>query len=76
LIDRLAMVQTHLARMDERMFREGELTEHSSRVYLAWANSASRMLQALGLQATKPPANTPSLHQIIAAHAARKAAGE
>jgi hypothetical protein len=50
LIDRIAMLQTHLARMDERMFETGELSDHASRQYLAWANSVSRMLQALGLK--------------------------
>ncbi len=75
LIDRIAMLQTHLARMDERMFREGKLSDHASRQYLAWANSASRMLQTLGLQ---PPAERePTVaEQLAAERAAREATGE
>jgi hypothetical protein len=52
------MLQVHLARMDERMFGEGELSDHAGRQYLAWANSVSRMLQALGLKASQPEALT------------------
>jgi hypothetical protein len=58
LIDRCAMLQTHLARMDEKVFGEGEMSDHASRQYLAWANSVSRMLQALGLEPAKPKAMT------------------
>jgi hypothetical protein len=54
LIDRCAMLQTHLARMDEKMFLQGEMSDHAGRQYLAWANSVSRMLQALGLKAPAP----------------------
>ena len=31
LINRVAMLQTHLARMDERMFRAGGLSDHAAR---------------------------------------------
>jgi hypothetical protein len=65
LIDRCALLQVHLARMDERMFEAGELSDHAGRQYLAWANSVSRMLQALGLQAVEPKA--PTLKDHIAA---------
>ena len=71
LINRVAMLQTHLARMDERMFRAGELSDHAARQYLAWANAASRMLQALGLA---PPAErAPSLSDFLMKRAAREA---
>ena len=73
MIDRIAMLQTHLARMDERMFRDGgELSDHASRQYLAWANATSRMIQALGLDA-KPKAAT-SLQEHLARKAAEAAA--
>ncbi len=75
LIDRIAMLQTHLARMDERMFRDGELSDHASRQYLAWANAVSRMLQALGLQPRE--AREPTLTERLAAErAAREATGQ
>jgi hypothetical protein len=50
LIHRLAWVQVHLARMDERSFRDGGLSDHATREYLAWTNTVSRMLQALGVE--------------------------
>jgi hypothetical protein len=67
LIDRIAMVQVRMAIMDERMFREGDLSEHAGREYLAWANSMSRMLQALGLDSA--PAPQPTLADYLASKA-------
>jgi hypothetical protein len=58
IIDRCAILQTHLALLDERMFGTGELSDHASKQYLAWANAVSRMLQALGLKPSKPQAMT------------------
>lgn len=64
LIDRIAMVQVRMAIMDEKMFRDGDLSEHAGREYLAWANSMSRMLQALGLDGA--PAPQPTLADYLA----------
>lgn len=54
LIDRLAWLQVHLARMDARMMQTGEMTEHTGKQYLAWANSVARMLAQLGLASPAP----------------------
>ena len=58
LIDRLAWMQVHLARMDRRMLESGDLSEHAGRQYLAWSNSVTRGLVALGLQPPPPPKPT------------------
>lgn len=50
LIHRLAWIQVHMSKMDERGMRDGELSDWATRQYLAWANTVSRMLQALGVE--------------------------
>lgn len=54
LIDRLAWMQVHLARMDQRILETGEMAEHTGKQYLAWSNSIARALAQLGLQAAPP----------------------
>ncbi len=68
MIGRIAWLQVHLAHIDERTLRDGELSPNATREYLAWANSLSRMLQALGLAEKPKPAKT------LAEHLAEKAA--
>ena len=65
LIDRLAWLQVHLARMDQRMLEFGELSEHAGKQYLAWANSVARMLSQLGMQAPAP--RQPTVEETLAA---------
>ena len=72
LIDRLAWMQVHLARMDQRMLESGDLSEHAGRQYLAWSNSVARGLATLGLEPTTP--RQPTIHDILAQRAA--AAGQ
>jgi hypothetical protein len=54
LIHRLSWIQTHMARMDERSMANDGLSDWASRQYLAWANTVSRMLQALGVESPSP----------------------
>lgn len=74
IIARIAWLQLHMAHIDERAMKDGGLSPHATREYLAWANSLSRMLASLGPPASaKPP--TPAealqrLHDAIAAGAA------
>jgi hypothetical protein len=70
LIDRLAWLQLHLAKMDERMLQSGELSDHAGKQYLAWSNSTARMLVQLGLDAA--PVRQPNVQEILAQ---RRAAG-
>lgn len=58
LIGRIAWISVYLARFDERAMETGDLSDHASRQYLAWANALSRMLQALGLAAPAAPERT------------------
>jgi hypothetical protein len=55
IIERAAWVQLRLAMMDSKV-ASGDFTEQDSHVYLAWANTLSRLLTRLGLQpaAAKP----------------------
>ncbi len=59
LISRIAWVQVHLTKIDERAVREGALSPHAIREYLAWANSLARMLDRFGLQPPAPRKPTP-----------------
>jgi hypothetical protein len=67
LIDRLAWLQVHLALLDERMMRTGELSDHASRQYLAWANTLTRGLGRLGFEAAPAQRRQTSLADHIAA---------
>jgi hypothetical protein len=71
LIDRLAWLQTHLAGMDERALREGGLSEHAQRQYLAWSASVVRSLRTLGFSAAPEP--RPTLAEILREHSATAA---
>jgi len=55
LIGRIAWLSVHLARMDQRILESGEMSEHTGKQYLAWSNSITRGLVALGLQPPPPP---------------------
>ena len=50
LIEQAAQLRLHLAMMDRRTAQGRALTPHDSRVYLAWANSLSKLLRHLGLK--------------------------
>jgi hypothetical protein len=73
IIGRIAWLQVHLARMDERAILDGGLSEHATREYLAWSNTVSRMLDRLGLVAATPAIDP---MQALNAHFARRAAEE
>jgi hypothetical protein len=58
LIGRIAWMQVHMAHIDERAMREGSLSPHACREYLAWANSCARMLAQIGMKAAPPGRTT------------------
>jgi hypothetical protein len=72
LIERAARMQLRLAMMDSKV-AAGDLHEHDSRVYLAWANTLRRTLVALGVQSatTATGATTQPLDQYLKLLAAR-----
>jgi hypothetical protein len=50
-------LSVRIAVMDQRFAETGQQTEHDSRTYLAWSNSLTRTVQALGIKsaATRGP---------------------
>ena len=62
LVQRCAMLQLRLAVLDERIL-DGTFTEYDSKVYLAFSNSLTRTLVALGLDAASAPA--PTLNDVL-----------
>lgn len=64
LIEQAAQLKLRLKKMDQAFAETGAQTEHSSRVYLAWANSYSRLLRQLGLQGA-PSHDAPGLHRLL-----------
>lgn len=51
LIERAVWLSLAVARLDARMLSDGGLSDHASREYLAWSNSLTRTMRALGLEA-------------------------
>ena len=64
LIEQACQLALRIATMDRKFAETGEQTEHDSRVYLAWANTFSRLLRQLGLAAA--PARVPTLQEYLA----------
>ena len=57
LIERAAMLQLRCAKFDEKII-DGTFSEYDSKVFLAFSNSLTRTMKALGLEpaaANKPP---------------------
>ena len=51
LVDRAAWLSLHVAMMDAKAIEAGGMpTEHDSRQYLAWSNTLTRTLTAIGLK--------------------------
>jgi hypothetical protein len=71
LIERAVMLTVQLGRMDAKALADGAMSDCAARQYLAWSNTLTRTMVALGLEAAAPA--SPSLADIIAAHHARKA---
>ncbi len=67
LIERAAQLQLHLSCYERKFVEQGHtMTEHDSRVYLAWSNTLSRILRHLGLEES---AKTVTLEDYLAASA-------
>jgi len=65
IIDQLVQLRLRLAKMDRRFAETGDQTEGGSKMYLAWANSYSRLMFRLGIDGAK--AAPPSLASLFAA---------
>jgi hypothetical protein len=68
LIEQAAQIRLRLAVMDRKFSKSGEMSEHDSRTYLAWANSYARLLRQLGLKSA--PEKPPTLASYLALQAA------
>lgn len=55
LIERACQLRLRIAVMDQSYADQGTMTEHDSRVYLAWSNAYVRVVTALGLKAPPRP---------------------
>jgi hypothetical protein len=52
MIEQLVQLKLRLAVMDRKFNKAGDMTEHDSRTYLAWANTYARNLARLGMRGT------------------------
>jgi hypothetical protein len=69
LIERAVWMTLHLAVMDRRTAEKGgQMTEHDSVRYLAWTNTLTRTIRAIGLRGEGNP-QRPSLSDHLAARA-------
>lgn len=59
LIGRIAWLQLHMAKIDERAMKDGGLSAHATREYLAWHNTIARSLSMLGLNAAEDKTQSP-----------------
>jgi hypothetical protein len=75
MIERAAMLQLRCAALDRKVL-DGTFSEYDAKTYLAFSNSLTRTLKALGVQpaAAKPMDPMEAIHRRVAAH--RPAAGE
>lgn len=64
IIEQLVQLRLRLAVMDRKFVEAGSQTEHDSRVYLAWANSYTRLLRQIGIKGAAPV--KPTLREYIA----------
>lgn len=72
LIDRAAQLSLQVTIMDRRTAKGWSMSEHDSRVYLAWSNSLQRCLALIGNE--KPAqAKQPTIAEFLAAHASAAA---
>lgn len=55
LIERAATLALHVGTLDRKVLESGVMTEHDSRVYLAWSNSLTRTLRELGVDRSTSP---------------------
>jgi len=68
LIDLAVQLRLRVMMMDYRFLQQGEQSPNDAAIYLAWVNTLSRVVRALGLKASDArdrDAKTPSLAEII-----------
>lgn len=68
LIDRAAHLSLQVEVMDRRTAKGWSMSEHDSRVYLAWSGHLARVLGQIG-NTPAPPSKLPTLAEHLAARA-------
>lgn len=68
LIERAVMLTVQLARMDAKSLAGGAMSDHASREYLAWSNTLTRTMKALGLKGAADRA--PTIKDFLASRSA------
>lgn len=58
MIDRAAWITLHMTLMDGHMLRGEAPAERDARQYLAWSNTLTRTMRALGLEGAEPEPET------------------
>lgn len=64
MIDRLAWLSLHLAKIDAKTLVHGEMGDLARREYLAWSNAYSRLIRQLGTESHDAP-NPLSLADVV-----------
>ena len=72
LVERAVRLSMQVELMDERFFKDGELSDRNNRQLLAWSNALTRTLSKLGINPTKP--KVPALTTIIGVNGAGRLA--
>jgi hypothetical protein len=70
LIDRAAILSLRLVKLDQKIIDDTSFTLHDDNHYVAWQNTLTRVLKALGVEAANGGAR-PTLADIIAEHDGR-----
>jgi hypothetical protein len=58
IIERAVMLTVQLGRMDAKSLADGAMSGHATAEYLAWSNTLTRCMKALGLKGPPPKART------------------
>lgn len=72
LVERAVRLSMQVELMDERFFKDGELSDRNNRQLLAWSNALTRTLSKLGINPTK--SKVPTLTTIIGVNGAGRLA--
>ena len=70
LVERAVTLSLYVSKLDAKLLKNGSMTEHDSRTYLAWSNSLTRTLRELGLQVPSLADPVNRLQQHLASKAA------
>jgi hypothetical protein len=76
LIDRAAILSLRVTQLDAQMAETGALSDFTSRTYLAWSNSLTRTIAALGLKPSAKTNGPTDLEAYLASRTVASGAGQ